>query len=276
MKRKSILDRQSIKKRNPEKSSRFWRGVCIVSSLSFKILLLLMGMISVSLLFLVLYQYLITSPYIKLEQVVIPGVDEELRRDIVRMSGLNTDMSLLALNLDEIKKSVELHPWIRKIDLEKKLPHTLIIRVEKEVPRALVALNKLAYMNKWGEIFKEVEGCDNKDFPVITGISKKDIDMCGKLRSAANILDIFESETGALFLKEISEIHFDQDGDVSLYSVSLPIMVKMDDKELKVKKNELVRIVEHLQKTGRTNRVKTIDLNYPDGVVVSFRKGKPG
>jgi cell division protein FtsQ len=276
MKRKSILDRQSVKRRSPKETSRFWRGIRLVSSLSFKILLLLTGMISISLLFLYLYQYLITSPYIKLEQVVITGVDKELKRDIIRMAGLSTDMSLLTINLDKIRRTVEMHPWVRKAELEKKFPHTLMIRVEKEVPRALVAFDTLAYMNRWGKIFKEVEGDEDKDFPVITGVSKNDQDRSERLKLAAGILDLFESETGVLSLKEISEIHFSEDGDVSFYSAGLPVMVRMGDKGLAVKKKELAQLIKHLQKTGRAHRVKAIDMNYPDGAVVSFKEGEHG
>lgn len=276
MKRKSILDRQSIRKREMKESSRFWKGLRLVSSLSFKIVLFIAGMVSLSLLFLNLYHYLVTSPYVKLEQVVISGADEALKRDVLRMSGLNTDMSLLALNMDEVRKSVEMHPWIRKADLEKKFPHTLMIRVEKEVPRALVALDGLVYMNRWGEIFKEAEGDDNRDFPVITGISREDRTMAERLSLAAGLLESFESETGLLSLEEISEIHFSKEGEVTLYSVGLPVMVKMGDHKLDVKKKELVRLVEHLQKTGRVHRVKAIDLNYPDGAVVSFKENEHG
>jgi hypothetical protein len=36
---------------------------------------------------------------------------------------------------------------------------------------------------------------------------------------------------------------------------------------------ELKRVVEHLNSTGRTHTVKAIHLNYDQGAVVSFKKG---
>ena len=273
MKRRSILDRQSVKKRNPKNISKIWRIMRLVGSLSLKLSLLLIGMVAVSLLFLSLYQYLFTSPYIKLEQVIFTGVDEEIKLELIEMSKLSSELSLLTINLNRVKEMMERHPWIRSVELEKRFPHTLIIRAEKEVPRALVILDKMSYMNRWGKIFEEVSRTDNVDYPVITGISKAGDKRDKQLKLAARVLDLFESEEGAWSYKELSEIHINNDGDVSLYSTSLPVVIKMGSSELDVKKAEMKKIVNHLKKTGRIHTVKAIDLNYGNGAVVSFNKG---
>ncbi|MFC1867960.1 cell division protein FtsQ/DivIB [Thermodesulfobacteriota bacterium] len=273
MKRKSILEKQSVKKKHPKESSKLWRVIRLVTSMSIKISLLLTGMISVSLLFLYLYQYLITSPHIKLDEVIVTGVGEGIKRELINMSELSMEVSLLTINLDELKKKVEKHPWIRSVYLEKRFPHTLIIRAEKEVPWALVALDKLSYMNRWGKIFKEVDRNDNMDYPIITGISKSGGNRDEQLKLTASILANFESETGSWSLKEFSELHFSKNGNLSLYSTSLPVEIKLGSGELKTKKGELKKIVKHLRKTGRIDMVRAIDLDCGNGAVVSFRKG---
>jgi cell division septal protein FtsQ len=272
MKRKSILDRQSIKKRNSKDSSRFWRTIRFITSLSFKVLLLFIGMVSMSLLFLYLYQYLITSPYLKLEEVLVTGVGQETKREIIDLAGLNSDMSLLALNLNEVKERMESHPWVRSVDLEKRFPHTLIINTERELPVALVVSDELSYMNRWGKVFKDVGWEEDKDFPLVTGTSKRGNISNEQLKIAAFVLDLFRSETGAWSHRELSEIHIGEDGDVSLYLLSIPAVIRMGSKELGIKKDELKKITDHLRDTGRINMVKTIDLNYGDGAVVSFKK----
>lgn len=271
MKRRSILERQSVKKRSPNGLSRFWKLVRVFTSISFKVSLLFIGMISLSLLFLYLYQYLITSPQIKLEQVIIKGVDEDIKRELMDLSGLNSDQSLLTVNLNGIKEKIEEHPWVRTADLEKKFPHTLIIRVEKEIPRALVSLDGLFFVNRWGKIFKEAELWDDKDYPIITGIPLTGEKRDEALKTASLVLDLLESETGTWSLKELSEIHINKDGNISLYSLSLPAVIKMGQGELEVKKEELKKIIAHLNKTGNIHMVKAIDLNYRGGAVVSFK-----
>jgi cell division protein FtsQ len=273
MKKKSSLKGQHVRKRSSKGNPKFWSGMRVVTVLSFKLLLLLIGMLSLSLFFLFLYQYMIESPYFRLEQVTVTGVDDRLKGELIELSGLNTDMSLLALNLNKIKENMERHPWIRTVGLEKSFPNHLIIKAEKEVPRALVALDKLAYLNGQGKIFKEVEGNDDKDFPIITGISKSDHDVDERLRLAIRMLDLFETQTGPLPLNDISEIHFSDEGEVLLYSVGMSAVIKMGNKDLDFKKGELVKIYKYLEETEQKNLVRSIDLNCGEGAVVSFKKG---
>ena len=138
----------------------------------FKVFLLfiIIGVISLS--FLSFYRYLLASPYMKLEQVDMKGVDREMRDELMDMCGLNANQNLLSLSLNKLKKKMEKHPWIRSVKLERHFPHTLMVDVEREVPTALALTDRFYYVNRWGEIFKKVSGSDDIDFPVITGLSK--------------------------------------------------------------------------------------------------------
>jgi cell division protein FtsQ len=272
-KKRSILDKQVVKKKDKKRTAGCWEGVRLATSLSFKLIMLSIVIVSISLFFIFLYQYLVTSPYFKLSRVVINGVDERLRLEIIEAAGLDKEQNLLGLNLIEIKKKVEENPWIRGVDIEKKYPHTLLLDVEKEMPCALVALDRMYYMNGSGRIFKEVVGNDNKDFPIITGISRDMENMNQRLILASNILESFTSETGPWSHDEISELHITDEGSVDIYSVSVPVVIRLNGKELGLKKEELVKIVEYLKRTGKQYLAKEIYLDYPGGAVVSFRRG---
>ncbi len=272
MKRKAILASQSVKRRSQKDTSVFWRAIRVVLSLSFKVSVLAIGVISLSLVFLYLYEYLVSSPYLKLEQVIVRGVDEGIKREIIDMSELNVESSLLSINPDKIKEKMERHPWVRSVKLEKRFPHTLIISAEKELPVAVVVLDGLSYMNSWGEVFKEVGQAEDKDYPIITGISTTGAIRDAQLETAAFVLDIFKSETGAWSYEELSEIHVNEDCDVSIFSTSLPAVIKMGNRGLLTKKDQLNKITRHLRKIGRIHMVKSIDLNYQNGAVVSFNK----
>ena len=246
-------------------------SIRLVSSVAFKILLLAAGLAVISLTFLSLYQYLITSPYIRLEEIIITGVDEEIKEKLVELSQLTPEMSLLILDLNELKENLRKHPWIRSVELEKQFPHTLIIRAEKERPRALVALDTLYYMNSHGAVFKEVGQTDDIDYPVVTGISGPE--SIKQLEFAARIFDLFESEKGYWSPDELSEVHVSGDRSAYIYSVSIPAVIKLGGDDMSKKKAELKKIVSHLERTGRIHMVKGIDLNYSEGAVVSFEKG---
>jgi cell division protein FtsQ len=271
MKRHSILDRQFVKKRDSGKPSRYWGVIRLVSSLSLRFFLLLIGVISLSLLFVYLYECLVSSPYVRLENVIVTGVDEDIEQGLIDISGLNSDSSMLSINLNEIKEKMERHPWIKSVDLEKRFPHTLLIDAEKETAAAMVLLDRLAYIDSSGRLFKYVEQEDDKDYPLITGISKEGEVREKQLKTAAIVLGLFRTETGAWSHRELSEIHISEDCDVSVYSTSLPTVIRMGRDELETKMDELKKIARHLNETGKMRMVRIIDLNYRNGVVVSFK-----
>ena len=270
MKGKSVLKKQAIKRKKPRSLSPIWSVLGLIGSCLIKFTFLLVGLVFISVLFLSLYQYLLSSPYIKLEQVVVKGVDEETKEELMRFLQFNVDESLLAINLEELKQRLEKHPWIRSAQLEKQFPHTLVVRAEKEKPRALVLLERLFYINPWGEIFKEVDQGDDIDFPVVTGISSNDMVRDTQLKLAASMFRLLESEKGLFSLKDLSEIHFSNNENVSFYSLSLPAVIIVRGSDLALKKDELKKVVKHLEKTDLIHMVKAIYLNHRDGAAVSF------
>lgn len=273
MAKKTLLSKQNVARKRPDKRRPFVRELFrFLTSVTFKVLILIVGMASVSFMFIYLYNCMINSPYLKLEYIQISGVDDEIKDELIEISGLNEDMSLLAINPNHIKARMEKHPWVRSVQMEKRFPHTLIVKAEKESPSALVVFDRLYYINRWGTVFKEVEQGDDIDYPVITGVSKTSDNAGEKLAMASAMLEAFESETGWLSLDEISEIHINDGGDALIYSMSLPVAVRMGADDLEQGKSRLKKLVKHLQGSDMINTVKVIDMNYLDGAVVSFKR----
>jgi len=248
-----------------------FRVISLVGTSFIKFSCLVIGLVVISLLFLSVYRYLLTSPYIKLEQVIVTGVDERVKSRLLKMSGLRSDLSLLAINLKALKQRLEKDPWIKSVELEKHFPHTLIIRAEKEKPCAVVAMDKLYYMDQWGKIIKEVDSAEEIDYPVITGVSMIKTDIEKKLKIAALVMNTFRSGKGLCSREDISEIHVKKAGTVSLYFRFLPAVVEAKADNLGVKMDKLKKVIEHLNRTGRIHMVRSINLDYRDGVVVSFK-----
>ncbi len=221
--------------------------------------------------FVSLYHYLIASPYMKLEQVKVEGVDEKVRRELIQICGLHSDLSLLALNLNALQEKMKKHPWVRSINLERLFPNTLIVKAEKETAWALVVMDKIYYMNPWGEVFKEVEDSETMDLPVITGVSKQGSEIRKQLEKVTHLMKLLESEQGMWSLNELSEIHMNEYGGMSIYFNRISAEIKLACEDLTEKIEGLKKVTKHLAQTGRINQVIGIDLNQVDGAVVSFK-----
>lgn len=273
MKRRSVLSTQAVTKRRKKRiafpSFTVIRRVMLVFLEVFLTLVIVAG-ISLSLMY--GYNYLLRSPFARLEQVDVAGVEEEIKRELIDMCNMGTDQNLLFLNVKKLQQKMQQHPWVRSVKLERHFPHTLSVQAEKHIPFALVVRDGIHYMNRSCEIFKQVDESDDIDFPIITGVSEQDQKALGQMQEAARVMSILESQKGAFSLKELSEIHIK--GEVlSLYFSHLPVEINVMSADFSHKMKGLRKLTRHLKKTNQIHLVTGIDLNSVDGVVVSFRKG---
>jgi cell division protein FtsQ len=273
MKRRSVLKKQLVEKGKKRRFEEYLGVFRRIGSWVLKGSLLVVALLGISFIFVSLYGYLLESPYIKLGEVVITGVDEKLKSELMEMAQLDFEASLLAINLKDVKGSLERHPWVRSVDLEKHFPHTLMIRVEREEAKAIVAMDKLYYLSPSSKVFKALDPGDETDFPVITGVSGKEEDKQKLLSMAMQVLRALENQREPWSVKSLSEVNVRKDGGAILYFSHFPGSVKIRGSDLAARLDDLKKVVEHLNSVGRIHMVRTINLNYNEGAAVSFKKG---
>jgi len=274
LKKKPVLKQKTVRRKKENSDFSVWRVVTLATSSLLKFTCLLIGLIIISFIFLGMYQYLLTSPHIKLEKIIFKGVDEKFEGELFEMAQLRYDLSLFAIHLSDLKQKMEKHPWIKSVQLEKRFPHTLVIDVEKQSPYAVVLIGDLFYMDPFGKIFKRVDPNEGIDYPLITGISDDENLRETELKLAAQVLNSLNSDQGVFSYNNISEIHVKDSERVSLYFLSLPVAITVKGAELPAKLGELKKVIEHLSGTGRIHMVKGINLEYGDAAVISFWDAK--
>jgi cell division protein FtsQ len=271
--RRAMLKGQTVRREKESIFAKFWKVVHFVVSCFLKFSCLVFVLALFSGIFVFVYDNLLRSPYVKLEKVVVIGVDESMRNELLEAAQLDFEASLFAINLDQVKERLEKHPWVKSVAVEKQFPHTLAIRVDKEEPWAIMAGEKLRYMNRSGRVFKEVEEGEPLDFPMVTGVPSDGEGMVKPVNTAVHVLRFLESEKGRWSMEHLSELHVRGDGSVCLYYSSLPFGIKIRADEVANRMEDLKKVVEHLNRSGRIHTAKGINLEYADGAVVSFKKG---
>jgi len=221
-----------------------------------------------------IYNYLLTSPYMKLENVEIHGVDEGIKKELLQLSGLTSEQGLLSLKLESLRKKMENHPWIRTATVERRFPHSLIVQVEKEEPVMLVLLDRLFYMNKQGRLFKPVLPTEEMDFPILTGLSGTETKQKENLDQTVNMLNLLRAEENRWSLQNLSEMHLNKNGGISLYFKHMQAAIKISFQNSARHMEGLKQVMKHLRKSGKINLVTQIDLNHVDGAVVSFKENQ--
>ena len=249
-----------------------WDVLRSIGSGLLKVSLFLFVLTVISLSFVMVYNYLLASPYMKLTHVEIHGVDEGLKNELLQMSGLTSEQGLLSLKLESLKKRMEKHPWVRTATVQRRFPDTLIVQVEKEEPVMLVLLDRFFYMNRYGKLFKPVTQAEKMDFPILTGLSQKDPEENENMDRITHVLKVLETEKENWSLQNLSEIHLGKNGGISLYFNHLQAAIRISKQNVAGKMEELKQVAKHLRESGKINLVTQIDLNHVDGAIVSFKK----
>jgi len=273
MERASVLDHQSVNKdrRRIRSLLVFKRTLGQLGFGLIKIFLFFLVLGGLSFAFISVYQFLSTSPYFRLQNIVVTGVNDDLREELIKISGITEMGNLLSLDLAAIKKNMERNPWIKSVFLKKTFPNTLYIKAENEESVALVLLEeKILLMDREGVIFKDAERDDCIDFPVVTGLAAGDKKNEAYLKRVASFLTTLHRGDSPLSAKELSEIHVGKDGTLTVYFNELPFKVFFGKEDFIRKIDALRHIVRQLQATHRLYQARSIDLDYDARAVVAF------
>lgn len=273
MKRTSVLDKQSIKRDRGREFLLLKRTLGQLGFGMIKVFLFIFILGILSLAFIYGYRFLSLSNYLRLDNIVIAGIKEDLRKELIDISGIKERENYLSIDTSRLQKNIERHPWIKSVTLKKKFPHTLYINTEREEVAAIVILGGRSYfMDKEGFIFKEVERNDCIDFPAVTGLSRDKIKNGKFLKIAASLLNIIRIEDRPLSLKELSEVHIDNYGAITVYFNKLSLKIFVGKEAFKRKINLLKHIMKNLEDEHRLYRITSIDLDYGDRAVVAFNE----
>ena len=124
-----------------------------------------------------------------LKEIHLIGRENVSKSDLIEVLGLTNETSMLNLNLNILNEKIKKISWVKNSIVERRMPHTLIIKIEEFKPFALLQVNDnhnthIIISSEGDKIIK-----DNGKFnylPVINGI--------GSEKYAAKMLNILSSE----------------------------------------------------------------------------------
>ncbi len=215
-------------------------------------------------------QMLLESGYFGVRQIRVEQQMRVSEGDILDASDIELGDSLFDLELYMIGRKIEEHPWIARADVERSFPDQVVIRVVEREARAIIDLGYLYYVDKAGEVFKMLDADDQLNYPVITGIDRQYLldnpdQTQDPLNQALQLIDELNNRD-VFNLEDVSEIHYDQQEGLILYTRIGGVPVRLGKMGFKGKLNRLERIYSDLE--SRLMALKYIDLNVTDRVIV--------
>lgn len=214
--------------------------------------------------------FVLDNPYFSVREIEVRGGEKVGGSEVVAMAGLRHGMNMWKIDPAAIEKKVSKQPWVRRVFVRREFPHRVVIEIEERIPKAIVALGKLYYVDADGIVFKEVGEGEDSQFPLLTGLRREalassDPAIRRRIQDAVRLGELMASDSHT-----ISEIHFDTSGRMVLYTTAYPVALQMGSGDWDRKLQRLDRVLTLWK--GNENRLASLDVSFRDQVVARLRQ----
>jgi cell division protein FtsQ len=192
------------------------------------------------------YAHLLGDPFFRVQDVEVEGGRKMAKETLHSLTVLEGRPNLFSVDLKEVVKRLESHPWIEQVRVKKVFPNKILIQVEERRPMAIIQLGELYYIDTHGEIFSQVGDRDDYNYPYLTGLTrqfleKDPVEAKRLIMKALELLRIVEQEKVPP-LKELSEVHMEKTFGIQCFTKAEGVEVRMgwDHFEEKLKRLSLI------------------------------------
>lgn len=155
-----------------------------------------------------------------IREIHFTGLQRAGEADLLARSGLRSGDNILAADLAAAARGIAQHPWVASVQLARRLPGAIEVRVREHEPAALVDLGGLYATDAQGRLFKRVTRADAIDLPLVTGLQRTAWDAdrpAAQARLSAALRLLAEWRRQGLPLSRLSEVRIDADGGLTLF-----------------------------------------------------------
>ncbi|OGQ50266.1 MAG: hypothetical protein A3I09_02975 [Deltaproteobacteria bacterium RIFCSPLOWO2_02_FULL_47_10] len=181
--------------------------------------------------------------------------------DIKTYSGIKLGDNLFSADLKKIQKSVAANPWVLEVAVSRKIPSTIWIYVNEHVPAALLAADEVYMIDEEGDIFKDLDGMDEKNLPILTGLSRN-----SDIGASMRLLNTYRKSSLANYF-EPEEINFERARGYSVVISNIVVRLGFDEFESKL---EFLYSMFSAISSYNGNKIRYVDLNMPGKAVVKY------
>jgi cell division septal protein FtsQ len=193
------------------------------------------------------------------KQIEIAGAVHAPRADIDRVAQRYIGLNLFKIDIARVQRDLGGVGWIRRIDIEKKLPDTLRIQIIERAPLALVRDGgQLKYADENGVAFAALTpSAGDDDLPIITGAAGSEL-----TRTIALLRDLRARDRE--IYSRISEVRPVPPRGFAIFDRELGAFVYADAENVSAKWRSLYAIL----RAENNPRIEYADLRFADRVIV--------
>jgi len=190
-----------------------------------------------------------TIDFLRVKMIEVRGVEHIDTTKVLSLAAIQPGISMLDLKISDIQERIQKNPWVAKVNVRRKIPHTAIIAVTERKPVAFINLGSIYMTDRKGFLW-QLKSHTYWNLPMISGLADTLIDgTCHRLKKD-------HVEKMNRFLKDmkeidnrvplrISQIDFSGEGVVYIKLESSPLYAL-------IKSSHVVEDIKKLQEILRT------------------------
>jgi cell division protein FtsQ len=181
--------------------------------------------------------------------------------------------NLPALDLDQLRKSIELLPWVKTATLRRVLPDRLIIQIVERVPIAFARMDHSTSMVDEEGMLLEIkpQQFSGFDFPVVLGLEsglESEVLSRNQKRIALykQLMKTLEAN-GASLSREVSEVHLQDADSVSVVLNEDTVLVHLGNDHFQDRFRRYLAMSREIRQ--KYPQVDSVDLRFENQVVIN-------
>jgi cell division protein FtsQ len=195
-------------------------------------------------------------------------------QEILRLANVAPRALLVDVDLAAVRKRVVQNPFIRSVSVNRDGPEGITIDVEERIPLALLAVDRLLYIDAEGVVLP-VSGTGRLlDLPVITGALPECVPGYRvkepAVREALDLL-LLSRQVGDDLSRRISEINIQGGGELIVYTSELGVPVIFGKGDLPMKLATFDGFWREIVPLRGAQQLQYVDVRFEDQVVVRWR-----
>ncbi|HKM38965.1 MAG TPA: FtsQ-type POTRA domain-containing protein [bacterium] len=162
------------------------------------------------------------SPYFNIASVRVYGAEQVSQEEVMALTGVDPGQNIFDLRIADVQKAALGHPWIKSISLARRLPDQVELTIAERCPFFLVPYRtSFLEVAEDGVVLAVRPILSGQALPLVTGFSVEEQVRLGQRLAAEEVALVGQCLKGlpADFWSQVAEIHLDENGEITLYSL---------------------------------------------------------
>lgn len=220
------------------------------------------------------FNYIFSSNFFNIEEVIIKGNDYLSEDEIFSKSQIKLSVNIFKLDLKKSIDSLKQEPWIREVEIKRVIPDKIIISLKERKAAAIVHIGEEYFSStKEGIVLSKIDRSEGEfNLPLVLGLEIDKI-ITGEIIEKPEFRAALESINSieVILPKKFCRVEILSPDDFMICNKEDTLKVRVNRPELIINKENLLR--EALDKIEREKLlVEYIDIRFKNSLVIKLKK----